>query len=122
MEFAAFASFWIAFSLLSAFFHASRLAVTKHLSFSFSTRALTLYVNLASLVVTLPLIVWHHDFPLHEPGLRRCRAARRRRLRDRRLGAECRDPSQRDLAGGAGDDADAGLRRRHRMADHRRSA
>ncbi|MGB5834083.1 MAG: DMT family transporter [Thiohalocapsa sp.] len=67
MEFAAFAPFWIVFSLLSAFFHASRLAVTKHLSFSFSTRALTLYVNLASLVVTLPLIVWHHDFPLQEP-------------------------------------------------------
>jgi len=67
MEFAVFAPFWIAFSLLSAFFHASRLAVTKHLSFSFSTRALTLYVNLASLAVTLPLVAWHHDFPLHEP-------------------------------------------------------
>ncbi len=67
MDFAAYAPFWIVFSLLSAFFHASRLAVTKHLSFSFSARALTLYVNLASLVVTAPLIVWHHDFPFHEP-------------------------------------------------------
>ncbi len=67
VDFAAFAPFWIVFSLLSAFFHASRLAVTKHLSLSFSVRALTLYVNLASLVVTLPLILWHHDFPLHEP-------------------------------------------------------
>ncbi|MGD8275304.1 MAG: DMT family transporter [Thiohalocapsa sp.] len=67
MDFAAFAPFWIVFSLLSAFFHASRLAVTKHLSFSFSARALTLYVNLASLVVTAPLIFWHHDFPIHEP-------------------------------------------------------
>ena len=67
VDFAAFAPFWIVFSLLSAFFHASRLAVTKHLSLSFSVRALTLYVNLASLVVTLPLILWHHDFPLHDP-------------------------------------------------------
>jgi drug/metabolite transporter (DMT)-like permease len=67
MDFSAFAPFWIVFSLLSAFFHASRLAVTKHLSFSFSARALTMYVNLASLVVTLPLIIWHHDFPFHEP-------------------------------------------------------
>ena len=67
MEFTAFAPFWIVFSLLSAFFHASRLAVTKHLSFSFSVRALTLYVNLASLLVTLPLVIWHHDFPLHDP-------------------------------------------------------
>jgi drug/metabolite transporter (DMT)-like permease len=67
MDFAAFAPFWIVFSLLSAFFHASRLAVTKHLSFSFSARALTLYVNLASLVVTAPLVIWHHDFPFHEP-------------------------------------------------------
>ena len=67
VDFAAFAPFWVVFSLLSAFFHASRLAVTKHLSLSFSVRALTLYVNLASLVVTLPLILWHHDFPLYEP-------------------------------------------------------
>ncbi len=64
MDFSGLAPFWILFSLLSAFFHASRLAVTKHLSFSFSAKALTLYVNLASLVVTLPLIVWNHDFPL----------------------------------------------------------
>ncbi len=67
MDFAAFAPFWILFSLLSAFFHASRLAVTKHLSLSFSARALTLYVNLASLAVTAPLIIWYHDIPLHEP-------------------------------------------------------
>jgi drug/metabolite transporter (DMT)-like permease len=67
MDLAALAPFWIVFPLLSAFFHASRIAVTKHLSFSFSARALTLYVNLASLVVTLPLVFWHHDFPLHEP-------------------------------------------------------
>lgn len=67
MEFAAFAPYWIVFSLLSAFFHASRLTVTKRLSLSFSVRALTLYVNLASLVVTLPLIFRHHDFPLHRP-------------------------------------------------------
>ena len=67
MDLGSLAPFWILFSLLSAFFHASRLAVTKHLSFSFSARALTLYVNLASLVVTLPLVIWHHDFPLNEP-------------------------------------------------------
>ena len=67
MDLAAFAPFWIVFSLLSAFFHASRIAVTKHLSFSFSARALTLYVNLASLIVTAPLVIWHHDFPFHEP-------------------------------------------------------
>jgi drug/metabolite transporter (DMT)-like permease len=67
MDFAALAPFWIVFSLSSAFFHASRLAVTKHLSFSFSARALTLYVNLASLAVTAPLILWYHDFPFHEP-------------------------------------------------------
>ncbi|WP_058555363.1 EamA family transporter [Thiohalocapsa sp. ML1] len=67
MDLSALAPFWIVFSLLSAFFHASRIAVTKHLSFSFSARALTLYVNLASLVVTAPLVIWHHDVPLHEP-------------------------------------------------------
>ena len=67
MDLTALAPFWIVFSLLSAFFHASRIAVTKHLSLSFSARALTLYVNLASLVVTAPLIVWHHDFPFHDP-------------------------------------------------------
>ncbi|MFE8033790.1 EamA family transporter [Thiohalocapsa marina] len=67
LDLAALAPFWFVFSLLSAFFHASRLTVTKHLSFRFSARALTLYVNLAGLVVTLPLILWHHDFPLHQP-------------------------------------------------------
>ena len=67
MDLTTLAPFWIVFSLLSAFFHASRIAVTKHLSLSFSARALTLYVNLASLVVTAPLIVWHHDFPFHDP-------------------------------------------------------
>ena len=68
MDFSALAPFWIVFPLASAFFHASRIAVTKHLSFTFSARALTLYVNLASLVVTLPLVIWHHDFPLQEPA------------------------------------------------------
>ncbi|NBC48627.1 MAG: EamA family transporter [Gammaproteobacteria bacterium] len=67
MELAAYAHLWILFSLLSAFFHASRLAVTKHLSLSLSARALTLYVNLASLLVTLPLVIWHHDFPVADP-------------------------------------------------------
>lgn len=68
MEFSGYAHLWIVFSLLSAFFHASRLAVTKHLSFSFSSQALTLYVNLASLMVTLPLVVWNHDFPVEQPA------------------------------------------------------
>lgn len=67
MELSELAPYWILFSLLSAFFHASRLAVTKHLSFTFSAQALTLYVNLASLLVTFPLIVWNHDFPLGDP-------------------------------------------------------
>jgi len=64
MDFAAFAPSWILFSLLSAFFHASRLAVTKRLSFTFSAQALTLYVNVTSLLVTLPLIFWNRNFPL----------------------------------------------------------
>jgi len=67
MELGAYAHLWILFSLLSAFFHASRLAVTKHLSLTLSARALTLYVNLASLVVTLPLVVWHRSFPFEDP-------------------------------------------------------
>lgn len=67
MDLSALAPFWILFSLASAFFHASRITVTKVLSFDFPARVLTLYVNLASLVVTLPLILWHRDFPLHEP-------------------------------------------------------
>jgi drug/metabolite transporter (DMT)-like permease len=58
---------WIVFSLLSAFFHAARLSVTKRLSFDFSAQVLTLYVNLASLVVTIPLIVWNHHFPVQDP-------------------------------------------------------
>lgn len=66
MDLGAYAHLWILFSLLSAFFHASRLAVTKHLSLSLSVRVLTLYVNLVSLIVTLPLIIWHHDFPLSD--------------------------------------------------------
>lgn len=61
-----YAHLWIIFALLSAFFHASRLAVTKHLSLSLSVRALTLYVNLASLLVTLPLVIWYHDFPFED--------------------------------------------------------
>lgn len=67
MDFSEFAHLWILFSLASAFFHASRLAVTKYLSFSFSAEVLTFYVNLSSLAITLPLIVWHHQFPFHEP-------------------------------------------------------
>jgi drug/metabolite transporter (DMT)-like permease len=67
MDLTALQPFWILFPLAAALFQASRLAVTKRLSFDFSARTLTLYVNLASLVVTLPLIVWYHDIPLHEP-------------------------------------------------------
>jgi len=67
MDFASYPQFWVLFALLSAFFHASRLAVTKHLSLTLSARALTLYVNLASLAVTLPLVVWHHDIPFGDP-------------------------------------------------------
>jgi drug/metabolite transporter (DMT)-like permease len=67
MEPSQIAPLWILFSLLSAFFHASRLAVTKRLSFSFSAQALTFYVNLASLLVTFPLIIWNHNFPLDNP-------------------------------------------------------
>lgn len=64
MELALNPQLWILFSLLSAFFHASRLAVTKHLSVTLTVRALTMYVNLASLVVTFPLVFWYHDVPL----------------------------------------------------------
>ncbi|MCG6897593.1 MAG: DMT family transporter [Thiocapsa sp.] len=67
MDLSAFAHLWILFSLASAFFHASRLAVTKHLGLSFSAEVLTFYVNLISLAITLPLIVWNHQFPFHEP-------------------------------------------------------
>ncbi|MBK1644020.1 EamA family transporter [Thiocapsa imhoffii] len=67
MDFSQFAHVWILFSLASAFFHASRLAVTKHLSLDFSTEFLTFYVNLSSLLITLPLIIWHHRFPFHDP-------------------------------------------------------
>ena len=67
MDFSEFAHLWVLFSLASAFFHASRLAVTKRLSLSFSTEILTLYVNVASLVVILPLGIWHHHFPFHNP-------------------------------------------------------
>jgi drug/metabolite transporter (DMT)-like permease len=68
MDLSEFAHLWVLFSLASAFFHASRLAVTKRLSLSFSTEVLTLYVNVASLVVTLPLAIWHHNFPIQTPG------------------------------------------------------
>ncbi|CRI63726.1 membrane hypothetical protein [Thiocapsa sp. KS1] len=68
MDFSEFAHLWILFSLASAFFHASRLAVTKYLSLEFSTEVLTFYVNLSSLVITLPLIIWNHSFPFHEPA------------------------------------------------------
>lgn len=64
MELALNPQLWILFSLLSAFFHASRLAVTKHLSVTLTARALTMYVNLASLIVTFPLVFWYHDVPL----------------------------------------------------------
>lgn len=67
MDLSQFAQLWVLFALASAFFHASRLAVTKHLSLSLSTEVLTLYVNLASLAVTLPLIAWYRDFPFHDP-------------------------------------------------------
>jgi drug/metabolite transporter (DMT)-like permease len=67
MDLAALQPVWIIFPLAAALFHGLRLAVTKQLSLSFSARTLTLYVNLASLVVTLPLIIWHHDIPLAEP-------------------------------------------------------
>jgi drug/metabolite transporter (DMT)-like permease len=67
MDLSQFAHLWVLFALASAFFHASRLAVTKHLSLRLSTDVLTLYVNLASLAVTLPLIVRYHDFPFHDP-------------------------------------------------------
>lgn len=67
MELAATAHLWLLFSLLSAFFHASRLAVTKRLSLDLSVPVLTLYVNLASLLVTLPLALWHHQVPWHDP-------------------------------------------------------
>ena len=55
---------WIVFALLAAFFQAARIAVAKQLSFNFSAQALTFYVNFASLLVTFPLIYWHHDFPV----------------------------------------------------------
>lgn len=67
MDFSGFAHLWIVFSLASAFFHASRLAVTKSLSLTFSTEILTFYVNLSSLVITLPLIIWYRDIPIAEP-------------------------------------------------------
>ena len=55
---------WVFFSLLAAFSQALRIAVTKQLSFSFTAPALTFFVNFAGLCITLPLIFWHHDFPL----------------------------------------------------------
>jgi drug/metabolite transporter (DMT)-like permease len=67
MDLSPFAHLWVLFALASAFFHASRLAVTKHLSLSFSIEALTFYVNVASLVVTLPLVIRYHDFPYENP-------------------------------------------------------
>lgn len=67
MDLSDLAPLWPLFALASAFFHASRLAVAKHLSLRLSTEVLTLYVNLASLAVTLPLIVRYHDFPVGDP-------------------------------------------------------
>ena len=68
MDLSLYPQLWVVFALLSAFFHASRLAVTKQLSLSLSARALTMYVNLASLVVTFPLVFWHHDMPFGNPA------------------------------------------------------
>ncbi len=67
MDLSPLAHLWVLFALASAFFQASRLAVTKHLSPRLSTEVLTLYVNVASLVVTLPLGIWYHDFPWQNP-------------------------------------------------------
>ncbi|MEY6431046.1 DMT family transporter [Thioalkalicoccus limnaeus] len=67
MDFAPYAHLWVVFALLSAFFHASRMAATKWLSLTLPVPVLTIYVNLASLAVTLPLILWYHDFPLSSP-------------------------------------------------------
>jgi drug/metabolite transporter (DMT)-like permease len=58
---------WIVVSLTSALLQASRIAVTKKLSLDFSPQALTFYTNLASLVLTLPLVTRFHNFPLDEP-------------------------------------------------------
>lgn len=67
MDISGFAQLWVLLALASAFFHASRLAVTKHLSPRLSAEVLTLYVNVTSLALTLPLIVRYHDFPLDDP-------------------------------------------------------
>ncbi len=37
----------------------------QKLSLDFSPQALAFYTNLASLVLTLPLIARYHDFPIH---------------------------------------------------------
>jgi len=61
------ADLWILFSLASAALQASRIAVTKKLSLDFSPQALTFYTNIASLVLTLPLLTHFHDFPVENP-------------------------------------------------------
>lgn len=67
MDLSDYSHLWIIFALLSAFFHASRLAVTKRLSIGFTAQALTFYINIVSLAVTFPLIIRYHDFPLDNP-------------------------------------------------------
>ncbi len=67
MDLSDYSHLWIVFALLSAFFHASRLAVTKRLSIGFTVQALTFYINIASLAVTFSLIIRYHDFPLENP-------------------------------------------------------
>ncbi len=62
-----YAHIWIVFSLIAALCQGARLAVTKHLGLSFSAPQLTLYVNLASSVVSFPLVFWYHQIPLHDP-------------------------------------------------------
>ena len=59
---------WVLVSLASAALQASRIAVTKKLSMDFSPQALTFYTNLASLVLTLPLLTHFHDFPVNNPS------------------------------------------------------
>ena len=58
---------WIVVSLSSALLQASRIAVTKRLTLDFSPLALTFYTNLASMVLTLPLALKFHHFPVDNP-------------------------------------------------------
>lgn len=67
MDLTQLAPFWPLFPLLAAFLQATRLALTKVLSLDLPVPVLTLAANLASLLVTLPLVIWHHQFPFHDP-------------------------------------------------------